>query len=59
MQHCHKTILIHVAVVTMYQSRPVGWHCGGYVRYGFDVEGQEWFLKPMNCPHHIKIYASV
>eukprot|EP00971_Amphidinium_carterae_P229348 4549998-Amphidinium_carterae.1 len=20
--------------------------------YGFDVEGQEWFLKPMNCPGH-------
>jgi threonyl-tRNA synthetase len=24
--------------------------------YGFDVEGQEWFLKPMNCPGHCMIF---
>jgi len=26
--------------------------------YGFDVEGQEWFLKPMNCPGHCIVYDS-
>lgn len=26
--------------------------------YGFDVEGQEWFLKPMNCPGHCVIFDS-
>jgi len=24
--------------------------------YGFDVEGQEWFLKPMNCPGHCMVF---
>jgi len=24
--------------------------------YGFDVEGQEWFLKPMNCPGHCLVF---
>jgi threonyl-tRNA synthetase len=24
--------------------------------YGFDVEGQDWFLKPMNCPGHCMIF---
>lgn len=26
--------------------------------YGFKVEGQEWFLKPMNCPGHCVIFES-
>jgi len=26
--------------------------------YGFKVEGQEWFLKPMNCPGHCIMFAS-
>ncbi|CAE7457739.1 Tars1 [Symbiodinium natans] len=26
--------------------------------YGFNVEGQEWFLKPMNCPGHCVIFDS-
>eukprot|EP00927_Polykrikos_kofoidii_P025753 TRINITY_DN23078_c0_g1_i1.p1 TRINITY_DN23078_c0_g1~~TRINITY_DN23078_c0_g1_i1.p1 ORF type:complete len:903 (-),score=146.49 TRINITY_DN23078_c0_g1_i1:66-2774(-) len=26
--------------------------------YGFKVEGQEWFLKPMNCPGHCVIFDS-
>jgi len=24
-----------------------------------DIDGNEYFLKPMNCPHHHKIYASI
>jgi len=39
---------------------------GHYEKYGADsfqpiktpVEGEEFFLKPMNCPHHIEIYKS-
>ena len=39
---------------------------GHYEKYGKDSfqaiqtphEGEEYFLKPMNCPHHIKIYDS-
>ena len=26
--------------------------------YGFKVEGEEWFLKPMNCPGHCIVYDS-
>jgi len=26
--------------------------------YGFKVEGQEWFMKPMNCPGHCIIFES-
>ncbi len=39
---------------------------GHYEKYGQDsfrpiatpVEGEEFFLKPMNCPHHCEIYAN-
>lgn len=39
---------------------------GHYEKYGEDsfkpietpAEGEEFFLKPMNCPHHCEIYAS-
>ena len=39
---------------------------GHYEKYGADsfqpiktpVEGEEFFLKPMNCPHHCEIYKS-
>jgi len=24
--------------------------------YGFDVEGEDWFLKPMNCPGHCMVF---
>ncbi|CAK9050090.1 unnamed protein product, partial [Durusdinium trenchii] len=26
--------------------------------YGFEVEGQEWYLKPMNCPGHCVLFDS-
>jgi threonyl-tRNA synthetase len=40
---------------------------GHYEKYGADsfqpiktpVEGEEFFLKPMNCPHHCEIYKAV
>ena len=25
----------------------------------WDIDGNEYYLKPMNCPHHHKIYASM
>ncbi|MBQ5879835.1 MAG: threonine--tRNA ligase, partial [Alistipes sp.] len=39
---------------------------GHYAKYGKDsfqpiktpIEGEEYFLKPMNCPHHCEIYRS-
>ena len=39
---------------------------GHYAKYGKDAfqpihtpeEGEEYFLKPMNCPHHMMIYAN-
>ena len=39
---------------------------GHYAKYGTDsfqpiqtpIEGEEYFLKPMNCPHHCEIYRS-
>lgn len=40
---------------------------GHYEKYGADsfqpiktpVEGEEFFLKPMNCPHHCEIYKTI
>lgn len=40
------------------------WHISGHAMhykddmFVFDVEGQEWALKPMNCPGHCLIFAS-
>lgn len=30
----------------------------GYPMYFFDIEGQEYGIKPMNCPSHIMVYKS-
>ena len=40
---------------------------GHYAKYGKDAfqpihtpeEGEEYFLKPMNCPHHCMIYKNM
>jgi threonyl-tRNA synthetase len=41
------------------------WETSGHLDFfaenmypGLEVEGQEYFLKPMNCPFHIQIYQS-
>jgi len=40
------------------------WHKSGHAQhykdamFCFDVEGQEWGMKPMNCPGHCLLYAS-
>ncbi|MDR0969860.1 MAG: threonine--tRNA ligase [Lentimicrobiaceae bacterium] len=48
----------HIGNVNLYKTS------GHYEKYGKDsfrpittpVEGEEFFLKPMNCPHHCEIY---
>ncbi|MDY0077240.1 MAG: threonine--tRNA ligase [Bacteroidales bacterium] len=48
----------HIGNVNLYKTS------GHYDKYGADsfhpittpVEGEEFFLKPMNCPHHCEIY---
>jgi threonyl-tRNA synthetase len=50
----------HIGNVELYKTS------GHYQKYGADsfrpittpTEGEEFFLKPMNCPHHCEIYAS-
>jgi threonyl-tRNA synthetase len=50
----------HIGNVNLYKKS------GHYEKYGKDsfrpistpLEGEEFFLKPMNCPHHCEIYKS-
>ncbi len=50
----------HIGNVNLYKKS------GHYDKYGKDsfqpistpIEGEEFFLKPMNCPHHCEIYRS-
>lgn len=50
----------HIGNVNLYKTS------GHYEKYGADsfrpittpVEGEAFFLKPMNCPHHCEIYSS-
>ena len=50
----------HIGNVNLYKTS------GHYQKYGQDSfrpittpeEGEEFFLKPMNCPHHCEIYAA-
>ncbi|MCB2220051.1 MAG: threonine--tRNA ligase [Bacteroidetes bacterium] len=50
----------HIGNVNLYKTS------GHYDKYGSDsfqpiktpIEGEEFFLKPMNCPHHCEIYKS-
>ena len=53
-----QVICPHIGNVELYKTS------GHYQKYGADsfrpittpVEGEEFFLKPMNCPHHCEIY---
>ena len=53
-----QVICPHIGNVELYKTS------GHYQKYGKDsfqpittpVEGEEFFLKPMNCPHHCEIY---
>ncbi len=52
----------YAMVDTPHISRGQLWHTSGHMdfyrenMYTFDVEGQEFVVKPMNCPLHILIY---
>lgn len=54
-----QVITPHIGNVNLYKTS------GHFQKYGEDsfrpittpVEGEEYFLKPMNCPHHCEIYA--
>ena len=57
----------YLPVVTPHIAQKELYVCSGhYEKYGQDSfkpiktphEGEEFMLKPMNCPHHIKIFAS-
>jgi len=55
-----QVICPHIGHVDLYKTS------GHYQKYGADSfrpistpqEGEEFFLKPMNCPHHCEIFAS-
>ena len=55
-----QVITPHIGNVNLYKTS------GHYQKYAADSfrpittpqEGEEYFLKPMNCPHHCEIYAS-
>lgn len=55
-----QVITPHIGSTELYKTS------GHYEKYGKDsfrpistpVEGEEFFLKPMNCPHHCEIYKS-
>ncbi len=55
-----QVITPHIGNVNLYKTS------GHYAKYGADSfrpittpqEGEEFFLKPMNCPHHCEIYAA-
>ncbi len=48
----------HLAKEELYQT---SWHAGKYLEDMFSVYGwtskENFFLKPMNCPHHMQIFA--
>ena len=56
-----QVITPHIGKVELYKIS------GHYDKYGQDsfhpittpIEGEEFFLKPMNCPHHCEIYNSI
>jgi len=56
-----QVITPHIGKVELYKTS------GHYDKYGEDsfhpistpVEGEEFFLKPMNCPHHCEIYNCI
>ena len=55
-----QVITPHIGNIELYKTS------GHFAKYGKDsfqpiktpIEGEEYFLKPMNCPHHCEIYRS-
>lgn len=54
----HRVWTPHLAKEELYQT---SWHAGKYLEDMFSVYGgtskENFFLKPMNCPHHMQLFA--
>ena len=54
----HRVWTPHLAKEDLYK---VSWHAGHYLEDMFNVHGgtskEDFYLKPMNCPHHMQLYA--
>ncbi|MCA1832654.1 MAG: threonine--tRNA ligase [Actinomycetota bacterium] len=55
----------YVPVYTPHVAKSVLWETSGHLRVyrenmypGMELEGAEYFVKPMNCPFHVLIYKS-
>ncbi len=46
----------HIMKTSLWKTS--GHYQTGYPMYFFDIEGQEYGIKPMNCPAHILVYKS-
>lgn len=53
------------AVVTPHIGRSILWETSGHLDFykdgmysAIDIEGDQYYLKPMNCPFHVQIYKS-
>jgi threonyl-tRNA synthetase len=66
-EHCKKKHLEggYDFVVTPHIGRASLWQTSGHLDFykdgmyaPIDIEGQEYYLKPMNCPFHVQIFAS-
>jgi len=49
----------HITKGTLYEKSGHLSHYKESMFPAMDVDGNEYYLKPMNCPHHHKIYASL
>mgnify|MGYP003304486933 CR=1 FL=1 len=49
----------HITKEVLYQKSGHLSHYKDSMFPAMDIDGNEYYLKPMNCPHHHKIYASL
>lgn len=65
--HCKRKHLAHgySFVYTPHIGRSTLWETSGHLEFykegmyaPIDIEGQEYYLKPMNCPFHVQIFGS-
>jgi len=49
----------HITKGSLYEKSGHLSHYKDSIFPAMDVDGNEYYLKPMNCPHHHKIYASL
>ena len=65
--HCKKKHLAngYSFVYTPHIGRSTLWETSGHLEFykdgmyaPIDIEGQEYYLKPMNCPFHVQIFGS-